>query len=379
MTFRGLPVAAGLLAIAGCGKSAAPSRSESTAGVGAETESAAAGGESDSSASDTGAGGAGGSVNTIAKPIPCPGAAPDAIPPEERWPDCAHPEVFADCQDGWCKIPAGCFIMGSPEGEWSGRALYEEDQLAVTLTRSFEIGQHEVTQRQWTARGLTNPSGKQPNGEGDCLEPDCPVGNVTWFEAVAFANLLSEENGIEPCYALHNCTNEPGAPGDWGMFCTNVTIETPTVYDCQGYRLPTDAEWEYAARAGTRTAFYSGNITCYEDMYACNADPALERIGWYCYNARGSTHEVGQLEPNAWGLFDTSGNVIEWNNDRSDGLGAQTPVDPGGEVRGINQNWRGGNIFSRSTICRSASQLEGAWHARGPGLGFRLARTLSGD
>jgi formylglycine-generating enzyme required for sulfatase activity len=283
-----------------------------------------------------------------------------------------HPDVVTDCNDGWCKIPAGCFIMGSPEHEWY-HAPYEQEQAAVTLTRAFEVGQHEVTQREWTARGLPNPSGLQPNGTGNCLEPDCPVGNVTWFEAVAYANLLSEERGLEPCYVLHNCTNQPG---EW-MFCDNVTATAATVYECEGYRLPTDAEWEYAARAGTRTAFYSGDTTCYGEGLVCNPDPALARIAWYCHNSGGLSHPVGQLLPNAWGLQDMLGNVWEWINDRSDGLGAQSPVDPDGVAGSyISRNRRGGSVVNQAVQCRAANQLEASWDYRTPMLGFRLARTL---
>ena len=377
MRLSKLAVLVGLVAVSGCGKSSTPFRSQSGVGSGGGTE-AAAGATGGSAAANT-TGNGGGSAGTSemageAEPIPCPEPAADWVPPEERWPDCVHPEVVAECDDGWCKIAAGCFIMGSPEHEW-GRALYQEDQVAVTLTRNFEIGQYEVTQREWTEKGLINPSGTVPDGRGDCLEPACPVGNVTWFEAAAFANLVSEERGLDPCYALHDCINEPGQPGDWGMVCNNVTATTPTVYECEGYRLPTDAEWEYAARAGTRTAFYSGDITCYEER-GCHADPMLEGVAWYCHNAGGSTHDVGQLDPNDWGLYDMSGNVAEWNNDRFDGLGARASIDPGGMVSGIAENHRGGGIFSTQTMCRSASQLTFTWDYRSPGLGFRLARTL---
>jgi formylglycine-generating enzyme required for sulfatase activity len=163
------------------------------------------------------------------------------------------------------------------------------------------------------------------------------------------------------------------------MFCEAVTAAAPTVYDCEGYRLPTDAEWEYAARAGTRTAFYAGPITCYsESVLACNPDAALEKAAWYCYNANGTTHGVAQLLPNGWGLFDMLGNVFEWTNDRSDGLGAQRSTDPDGVVppAGVNRNIRGGDIFVPAVGCRAATQLESGWTFRSPGQGFRLVRTL---
>jgi formylglycine-generating enzyme required for sulfatase activity len=102
------------------------------------------------------------------------------------------------------------------------------------------------------------------------------------------------------------------------------------VYECEGYRLPTDAEWEYAARAGTTTAFYSGDIRAMGDPLdlECFSDPNLERVAWYCYNADDVTRPVMSLEPNAWGLYDSLGNAYEWVNDESDGAPAISEVDP---------------------------------------------------
>ncbi len=95
------------------------------------------------------------------------------------------PPIVAECEGGWCRIPPGTFIMGSPEDEW-GHPARSENQVQVTFTRGFLIQQEEMTQREWTALGLPNPSGRNADGTGDCLEPECPVGNVTWFEAVAW-------------------------------------------------------------------------------------------------------------------------------------------------------------------------------------------------
>jgi formylglycine-generating enzyme required for sulfatase activity len=289
--------------------------------------------------------------------------------------------VVANCNDGWCEIPAGCFVMGSPPTEW-GRGQTNENQVAVTITRPFLIGQYEVTQEEWMAHGLPNPSarfdGGPEDGQGDCTDdPRCPVGNVNWFEAVAFANLLSESHSppLAPCYELRNCSGEPGN----GMTCWDAVSSTATVYECEGFRLPTDAEWEYAARAGTQTAFHSGGI---EDHGAvptsdCRPDPNLERIGWYCFNSGGTTHPLGQLQPNGWGLYNVSGNAAEWINDPYDGLPSPSSVDPRGIVEGVATRYDRGGAFSLwSSRCRSASQGGGSWSGRGPGLGFRLARTL---
>ena len=104
---------------------------------------------------------------------------------------CRHPPVVANCEKGWCRIPAGCFIMGSPDTElWRGE--YSERETAVTLSRSFEIGQFEVTRRQWSEVVTTIPD-KPPKLVDivTCTDPECPVRYLTWFEALQFANLLS--------------------------------------------------------------------------------------------------------------------------------------------------------------------------------------------
>lgn len=241
--------------------------------------------------------------------------------------------------------------MGTPRNAVSA-ARNDNAEVQVTLTHSFAIGETEVTRAQWFARGLPEPSQDWRSvGSSDtdvpvagytaCAEPDCPVVWISFEDAVAYANLLSESESLHPCYVLSGCVRNPGD----NMRCMSVTVDASTPYDCEGYRLPTEAEWEYAARAGTRTDLYSGDLdpNIDSDSLDCKLDQNLDRIGWYCGNAgdaphtagNGHPHAVAHKEPNAFGMYDVSGNAFEWANDRyqPEGYGAGPLVDP---VNGVD-------------------------------------------
>ena len=329
-------------------------------------------GATSSSGGSSGSGGTGGSATE---------AGTDAAGDADSGPsfDCQHAPVTEDCKSGWCRIPAGCFVMGSPKDEW-GRGANTENQVKVTLTHPFLIQQKETSQADWVALGLKNPSTApiKPGNSGDCLEPACPVGNVTWFEAAGFANLLSQKEGLKPCYVLEGCTGQLGE----GMACTQIGTTAPTYYECEGYRLPGEAEWEYAARAGTTTAFYTGPITKLAQTSDCENDPNLVKAAWYCANSGTLTHPGGQKTKNAWGLHDVLGNAYEWTNDVMKGLGYGIgPLDdPWGKVdikdpiEGIVL--RGGGTITPAARCRVAAHFELSRPSRGPGGGFRLVRSL---
>lgn len=234
---------------------------------------------------------------------------------------CAPPFFCSEELPDMVTISAGTFTMGSPSGEL-GRGR-DETQHAVTLTRDFLMSRTEITQGQWATVMDTDPT--------FYYEPDLPVTNVSWWRALEFANRLSALEGLPACYILAGCS---------GSACSGVSVEAEdgNPYNCSGYRLPTEAEWEYAYRAGTTTAFYNGGITETE----CGLDPNLDAIGWYCGNTS-TIREVGQKEPNAWNLYDMAGNVAEWTWDWY-GPYPGVVTDPLGPLDGTARVRRGGSV-----------------------------------
>jgi formylglycine-generating enzyme required for sulfatase activity len=204
-------------------------------------------------------------------------------------------------------LPAGEFEMGSPDNE-SGRSD-DEELHRVRLTRPFWVGRFAVTQAQYQAVMGENPSWF----DGDSR----PVENVSWEDASEFCRRL------------------------------NVAVEHLSSFQ---FRLPTEAEWEYACRAGTDSAFSDG-CPCTKPV---GKDAALDRLGWFDKNSGNETHPVGQKAPNAWGLYDMHGNVWEWCVDWGGAYPADMQDDPVGPETGASHVVRGGSCWLLARACRSA-------------------------
>ena len=250
----------------------------------------------------------------------------------------------------WAALRSGSFIMGSPETERCRDP--DETQAKMILTRPFVIAKREVTQRAFAQAMGYNPSFRK-----DC--DNCPVDSVSQHEATAYCNDLSARQGFPECY---HCSGREAATR-----CKELAQGS----SCLGYRLPTEAEWEYAARATTKTANYVGAIRS-----CMGTDEATHRIAWYKASSVGRSHPTGEKEPNPWGLFDTLGNVYEWT---SDWYAAKLVAgrDPTGPEHGEERVLRGGSWYHNAEHARSANRYAFRPDKRLSYAGFRCARTIN--
>ena len=225
-------------------------------------------------------------------------------------------------------IPAGQFQMGSPDSDSVARS-HEKPRHLVKITRPFYLSAHEVTRHQYEQVMKARPwEGLKHLQHG----PDYPATNVSWNDAVEFCRRLSDREGME-------------------------------------YRLPTEAEWEYACRAGTTTLYSFGDDAS-----------RLEQHAWYLKNASSVGerygHRVGKKLPNPWGLYDMHGNVWEWCQDWYAPYGSEKVLsDPAGPARGGRRVLRGGSFNEYAEVARSADRDDNRPGNRYVSGGFRVART----
>ena len=240
---------------------------------------------------------------------------------------------------GMMLLPADSFDMGSGRGD--PRGDYPDHD--VTLTHDFWMGRTEITRDQWEHDPASEDWDYYPSST---CGGDCPADVISWYDAARYANWLSAEEGLDDCYSSDGTETADANP-----------------YDCSGYRLPTEAEWEYAARAGLDTTYSGGDD--------------VNDVAWTSGNSGDASHPVCTTtqRENAWALCDMSGNLWEWTNDWYGSPDEAPMTNPTGAASGSQRAFRGGSwsfdALSAQVAARNAD--DPGYH--GGNFGFRLARS----
>ena len=261
-------------------------------------------------------------------------------------------------------IPSGTFQMGSNEGDDDNKPVHE-----VTITKSFYIGKYEITQAEYEkycSYGENKPNSRDGIGENH------PAYYVCWYDALVYCNKRSIAEGLTPCYSILNST----VPDEWGTVPTSSDSTWDAVkcdWNANGYRLPTEAEWEYAARAGDNTVdslIWSG--TSDENEY--------NDYVWHGYNSLNTTNEVGRKKANNFDLYDMCGNVQElcwnWYTSTYDTT-LEGGMDPIGANLGTKRVIRGGSWGTFIAQCAVSTRSSVSPYNCRSNIGFRVVRSAA--
>jgi formylglycine-generating enzyme required for sulfatase activity len=257
--------------------------------------------------------------------------------------------------------PGNSFQMGKNLGTVAGSDVTPLHM--VTLTSSFYMGKYEVTQEQWQAVMGNNPSYFTSSPALGEVQEKRPVECVSWYDAIEFCNALSIMEGLTPYYTIDKVNQDPNNSNSMDNLKWTVTRSGTA----NGYRLPTEAQWEYAAKGGDQTVLgwvgytYAGSNT-------------VGDVAWYSSNSNYRTHEAGKKSPNGLGLYDMSGNVWEWCWDWPGNYPSEAQTDPTGAASGSSRVNRGGDWGNNESYSRSVFRNTINHSDKMDCIGFRLVR-----